>query len=309
MGPFPVDFDYRQARRARWLRTAALWIGLACAISIVVLNLFQSPLQQWTIVGAAAVGTLVAAILSASVFWSYSIGLLPWILMFVIHGTGMAFALHGIAGAKKGAGLESELMPAVLMLAFVLAVTLLLRGAVLLHEAQAMPNWLVSRKHDGAHAIPKLWLFILCWLSPLAWCVAILTLAPKLFPDARHPRPETSIGFNLILILCIAVITARTALSLVVAERSRHGNWIRQKPQPSAITLSCCGFVSLYACVYLMAFAQIAAAADVSKQFVAEARAELKALQPPELLPAQNAYQLYKLADGAYVAPGFARTS
>ena len=252
---------------------------------------------RWGIVIGLALGVGGTVAVSARIFWRHRIGLAAWMLMFGIHALGMALAtqlfnwLHPVtAGGAKAPGVNA------LLLALALVSTLLVRGAVLQDAVEKMPGWMAIRKENES-ATPRLWLFALYWISPLAWWAGILcaiTLA-----TASEPGYWPVAG----LLFCVTIAITRTAVRLVLLEKNKYSNWKRspQGQQKFRAMLVASGFVAggivtFYAYFYMAARVQD----DVLSAWLRngmEARAkDLKDLQPRPLAPKDNAAVVYKLA-------------
>ncbi len=254
---------------------------------------------RWVILGGLILGTLGASALSARVFWRHRIGLAAWMLMFGLHATGMALAtqlfnwLHPAAHASNDKNAPNI---NALLLAAALISTLLVRGAVLQAAVKNMPGWLAIRKENES-ATPRLWLFALYWLSPLAWWSGIICVL--------NLRATEDAGFLWIvaLILCIAIAITRVAVQFVLFEKNKYSNW-RRGPEGWAkfrAFIVTAGFVvagvaTFYAYFFMATRVQDDALAARIRG-AAEARVtELKSFQPPSLPPTENAETIYKLA-------------
>ena len=255
------------------------------------------PFWGWMIVAGMGFGVTGSAALSARVFWRHRISLAAWMVLFGVHATAMALAtqlfswLHPAAArGAKAPGTNA------LLLALALISMLLVRGAVLQAAAKNMPGWMAVRKENES-ATPRLWLFALYWLSPLAWWGGILSVI------ALSRSGGSSTGAVVTLIVCLAIATIRVAVRFVLFEKNRYSNWSRSprgwakfREQLISGGFVLAGAVTFYAYFFMASRVQGDAVADMLRVSAEARAAELKALQPPALQPRENAETIYKLA-------------
>ncbi|MEI6232044.1 MAG: hypothetical protein WCT04_03265 [Planctomycetota bacterium] len=258
---------------------------------------FDKMVGRWTIIAGMALGTLGAAAVSARVFWRHRISLAAWMTLFGIHALGMALAtqlfnwLHPAAGSKA-----SNPGTNALLLALALMTTLLVRGAVLQTSVANMPNWMALRKENES-ATPRLWLFAIYWISPLAWWGGILSAITLLVANAPGSGPIVA------LIVCIAIVTVRLAIRFVLFEKNKYSNWQRS-PQGwekfrSVVTsygFVLAGIVTFYTYFFMAGRVQDDALAERVRVSQAARLEEIKTFQPPKLADKDNALTIYKLA-------------
>lgn len=260
---------------------------------------------RWTILCGLVLGTIGATALSARVFWRHRIGLAGLMLMFGLHGAGMALAtqlfnwLHPATHAsneKNAPGINA------LLLAVALMSTLLVRGAELQATVKNMPGWMAIRKENES-ATPRLWLFALYWISPLAWWTGIICVLNL------TATGDAGVWWKITLILCIIIVITRISIRFVLLEKNKYSNW-RRSPQgwekfralmvAAGFTLA--GAVTFYAYFFMATRVQDDALEKWTRG-AAEARlAELKSMQPPTLPAKENAETIYKLARASAIA-------
>ena len=259
---------------------------------------------RWVILGGLILGTLGASALSARVFWRHRIGLAAWMLMFGLHATGMALAtqlfnwLHPAAHASNDKNAPNI---NALLLAAALISTLLVRGAVLQAAVKNMPGWLAIRKENES-ATPRLWLFALYWISPLAWWSGIICVLNL------SATGDTGFLWIAALILCIAIAITRVAVQFVLFEKNKYSNW-RRAPEGWAkfrafiVTAGfvVAGVVTFYAYFFMAARVQDDALEKWTHGAAEAHLAELKSMQPPTLPAKENALTIYKLSHASAI--------
>jgi len=272
-------------------------IGFVLVVAGNLLASGASTTPQWLILAGLIAGVFGAAILSARVFWRHRIGLNAWLLMFGIHAVGMAMAtqifnwLHP-GGRAEGASVGIN----ALLLAFALIVVMLVRGAVLLDAASRMPGWLAARS-EKLGATPRLWLFALYWMSPLAWWAGILSAVDIFILNDSASAPMAA------LILCVAIAVGRFAVRLVLFEKNKYTNWqrspegrVKARAYMTSAGFALAGALSFYAYFFMAARVQDDAFAAQVKHNAEARAAEIAAMQPPALAPKENAETIYKLS-------------
>ncbi len=279
--------------------SGAVLLGFLLILAGNVVARGDTMLGRKVIVWGLEVGTVGAVALSARVFWRHRIGLAAWVLMFGVHATGMALATQTFNWMRKGDSAPlggREIGVNALLLTVALLAALLVRGAVLQAAAKNMPGWLAVRKENES-AIPRLWLFALYWISPLAWWAGILC-AVNIFTAS-----DAGAWATVALIVCVAVVTVRVAVRFVLFEKNKYTNW-RRSPEGWAkfrSGLNSTGFVlagavTFYAYFFMAARVQDDAFANVARTNSAARQAEIKAMQPPALPAKENAETIYRLA-------------
>jgi hypothetical protein len=272
--------------------------------NLLALDVFRTvtPHGRWIILGGLVCGVAGALVLSARVFWRHRINLSAWLLMFGVHASGMALAtqlfswLHSGERAARTVSNGNINSVNTGLLAFSWIIVLLVRGAALLAAAQRMPAWMATRTEKQG-VTPRLWLFALYWISPLAWWAGILCAVDIFALNDSSGAPMA------VLVFCVAIAATRLAVSVVLRERNRHSNWARRtqgRPRVRAMVNSAgvalAGAVTFYAFFFMAARVQDDALAAQSLGTVQARAAEIEALQPRDLPPKENAETIYKLA-------------
>jgi len=267
-------------------------------LAIMVGNVFGTGDGRWHIVAGLALGTVGAGALSARVFWRHRIGLSAWMLMFGVHASGMALATQLFNWLHKGdhaASGEKVGINALLLTVALLAV-LLVRGAVLQAAAKDMPPWMAARSGDTS-ATPRLWLFALYWISPLAWWAGILC-AVSAFNSSNVGAMQT-----LALIVCIVIAVVRIAVRFVLFEKNKYSNW-RRSPQGAAkfraavisIGFVLSGAVTFYAYFFMASRVQDDALDAALRRVPVSLKKELEGLTERSIPLNENAVTIYELA-------------
>lgn len=298
------------------------WIGVGlflCVFVIAVANLAAwkwLSMSQWTfsqhelainltILSALGVGVIGSVVLSARVFWRNQIHLGAWLLMFVINALGLFLAtqlfgwMHpsvSSAVTSQHPGLRSITQLDAVLLAATLATVLLTRGAALLKDARRMPNWMAKHDKNG-DATPRLWLFALFWITPLAWWGLLLCAL------CYFNLNISGDVLTLITVVCLFIVVARAAVRLVLFEKNKFTNWQRSanfRPRflgyayASGLTLA--ALLTFYAYVFMATRAQVDmfnARVDTDNTMLS---AEINEFKTEPVPPIENAETLYKLA-------------
>ncbi len=259
-------------------------------------------LWRWSIVVGIVLGTIGSTALSARVFWRHHISLAAWMLMFGIHATGMALAtqlfnwVHPVnVPGNSNSGTNT------LLLAISLIATLLVRGSVLQAAVKNMPGWMAIR-NENESATPRLWLFALYWLSPLAWWGGIVCAITLWSAHFTSSLPIVA------LIVCIAIATIRVAVRFVLYEKNKYSNWARslygwEKFRGRMINIGfvLAGIVTFYSYFLMASRVQDDAVNTILKRDEAGWCAEVKSLQMPKLNRNENAMTIYNLASSSAI--------
>lgn len=300
----------RPAKIDAWLSAGMFFCVAFAAIAneLCAFNPHNASIQaDWAlpILIAVFTGVGLAVLLSARVFWRHRIGLGAWMAMFLVNAFALLLTtqlirwLHpsvNTAVANQPREMQSLTILDTVLLAVMLTAVMLVRGAALLKDARRMPDWMAKHTSNG-DATPRLWLFLLFWITPIAWW--------GLFYCALYiwELNGSSAIAKTLLALCVFLIVVRTAVRLVLFEKNKFTNFQRNVElhpkflrRVSALGMSLAALLTFYAYLFMSTRVQtdaLLAQMEADRKMLASELAEFKA----EPVNAQeNAEPIYLLA-------------